>query len=126
MEKTMKRLILASAFAIAASCGAYAQTTAPKAPPAMPAAGQKLSQAECDTLWKQANPSNAATITEAQAQRFVSDVKAANPDNDGTLDRAEFSAACGKGLVRSSSAGAGSSSGSGSGESGAAAPGSKY
>lgn len=124
----MKRLILASAFAIAASCGAYAQTTAPKAPSAMPAAGQKLSQAECDILWKQANPSNAATITEAQAQQFVSDVKAANPDKDGTLDRAEFSAACSKGLVKSSSAGAGSSSssGSGSGESGAAAPGSKY
>jgi len=110
----MKRLILASVFAIAASCGANA-------------AGQKLTQAECDALWKQANPTNAKTITEAQAQGFVSDVKAANPDGDGTLDRAEFSAACGKGLVKSSSAGAGSSSsGAGAGESGAAAPDPKY
>ncbi len=73
----MKRLILASVFAIAASCGAHA-------------AGQKLTQAECDAMWKQANPTNAKTITEAQAQAFVSDVKAANPDADGTLDRAEF------------------------------------
>jgi len=110
----MKRLILASAFAIAATCGASA-------------AGQKLTQAECDAMWKQANPTNAATIPEAQAQQFVSDVKAANPDADGTLDKAEFSAACGKGLVKSSAAGAGSSgsSGSGAGESGAAEPGSK-
>jgi hypothetical protein len=93
----------------------------------MPAAGQKLSQAECDSVWKQANPSNAKTITEAQAAQYVSDVKAANADNDGTLDRAEFSAACGKGLVKSSSAGTGSSSsGTSSGESGASAPGSKY
>jgi hypothetical protein len=115
MEEIMKRLILASVFAIAASCGANA-------------AGQKLTQAECDAMWKQANPTNAKTITEAQAQGFVSDVKAANPDGDGTLDRAEFSAACGKGLVRSSSAGAGSSSssGAGAGESGAAAPDPKY
>lgn len=111
----MKRLILASAIAAAASFPAFA-------------AGTKLSQAECDALWKQANPTNASTITEAQAQSFVSDVKAANPDGDGTLDKAEFSKACGQGLVKSSSAGAGagSSSGSGSGESGAPAPGSKY
>lgn len=112
----MKRLMLASAMIIAAS---------------LPVSAQKLSQAECDTLWKQANPSGAATITEAQAQAFVSDVKAANPDGDGTLDKSEFSKACGKGLVKSSSAGAGagSSSGSSSGELGApapASPGSKY
>lgn len=77
------------------------------------AAGQKLSQAECDSLWMQANPSNAATITEAQAKQFVSDFKAANPDNDGTLDKAEFSKACGAGLVRGSA-----SSGSGAGDTG--------
>jgi hypothetical protein len=76
-------------------------------------AGQKLSQAECDSLWLQANPGNAATISEAQSKDFVSNFKAANPDNDGSLDKAEFSKACASGLVRGSA-----SSGAGAGESG--------
>lgn len=80
------------------------------------AAGQKLSQAECDALWMQANPTNAATINEAQAKGFVTDFKAANPDKDGTLDKAEFAKACKMGLV-SGSASSGSSSGA-SGHSG--------
>ena len=77
------------------------------------AAEQKLSQAECDALWMQANPSNAATISEAQAKGYVSDFKAANPDNDGSLDKAEFTKACNTGLVSGSA-----SSGSGAGTSG--------
>lgn len=102
----MKRLILASAIAIAAAIPASAGDV-------------KMTQAQCETLWKQANPTNAATISESQAQAFISDVKAANPDGDGTLDKAEFAKACSSGLVKGSS----SSSGSGAGESGAAAPG---
>lgn len=78
------------------------------------AAGQKLSQAECDALWMQANPSNAATIDETQAKGYVTDFKAANPDNDGTIDKAEFTKACNNGLVSGSA-----SSGAGSGASGA-------
>lgn len=77
------------------------------------AAGQKLSQAECDSLWLQANPSNAATISQAQAKNFVTDFKAANPDNDGSLDKSEFAKACAAGLVRSSA-----SSGAGAGDTG--------
>jgi hypothetical protein len=64
--------------------------------------GKKLSQAECQSLWGQANPANAATITEADAALYISDVKAANPDGDGILDQKEFQAACSKGLVKSS------------------------
>ena len=56
--------------------------------------------ADCEAAWTKANPSNAATITEAQAQQYVADVKAANPDNDGTLDKAEFTKACDSGLVQ--------------------------
>ena len=56
-------------------------------------------QADCEAAWKKANPTNAATITEAQAQPYVADVKAANPDNDGTLDKTEFTKACDSGLV---------------------------
>jgi hypothetical protein len=81
----MTRLLLAGAFAAATALTAYA--------------GTPLSQSKCDSVWNQANPGGAATITEAQAQPYVTDVKAANPDGDGTLDKAEFSAACKKGLV---------------------------
>lgn len=80
------------------------------------AAGQKLSQAECNVLWMQANPGNAATINETQAKGYVTDFKAANPDNDGTLDKAEFIKACNMGLV-SGSASSGASPGA-SGRSG--------
>jgi hypothetical protein len=97
-----KHLITVSAFALMAAGAAYAAEPS-----------QKLSQAECDSLWMQANPSNTATISEAQAKPYVSDFKAANPDGDGTLDKAEFAKACSSGLVIGSA-----SSGASSGESG--------
>lgn len=99
-----KYLCAVSAIAIMAASNAFA-------------AGQKLSQAECDALWMQANPSNAATINETQAMGYVTDFKAANPDNDGTIDKAEFTKACNNGLVSGSA-----SSGAGTGSSGAAGP----
>ena len=61
--------------------------------------GTKLSQADCDAVWMKANPANAATITESAAQQYVTDVAAANPDKDGTLDKMEFTKACEGGLV---------------------------
>ena len=51
-------------------------------------------------MWKKANPSNAATIPETDAQQYVTDVAAANPDKDGTLDKMEFTKACEGGLVK--------------------------
>lgn len=95
------KLIAISALALVAATGAYA-------------AGEQLSQAECDALWLQANPGGAATIDETQAKGYVTDFTAANPDNDGTLDKAEFSKACDMGLVSGSA-----STGAGSGASGA-------
>lgn len=95
-----KHLVAVSAIALMAASTAYA------------AGGQKLSKAECDTLWMQANPGGAATIDETQAKGYVTDFTAANPDNDGTLDKAEFAKACKMGLVSgaaSSGAGAGTS-----------------
>src|ERR1041384_2266720 len=74
-------------------------------------AATQLSQAECDSLWNKANPSGAAPINQSQAQPYVTDFKSADPDNDGTLDRNEFSSACQKGLVKSAA-----SSGAASGE----------
>lgn len=105
-----KHFIAASAIAILAATTAYAGDPAAKAA----GSGQKLTQAECDSLWMQANPSGGATISEAQAKGFVTDFKAANPDNDGTIDKAEFAKACGNGLVSGSA-----SSGAGAGTTGA-------
>ena len=62
--------------------------------------GAKLSPADCDAVWMKANPANAATITESAAQQYVTDVEAANPDKDGTLDKMEFAKACEGGLVK--------------------------
>lgn len=73
----------------------------------------KLSQAECTSIWNQANPSGAATISKSQAQPYVTDFAAANPDGDGTLDQNEFTKACNSGLVQSSA-----SSGASTGEAG--------
>ena len=96
----MKVILLAGAIAASTAFGAYA-------------AGAQLSQAECDTLWSQANPSGAPTITQAQAQPYVTNFKAADANGDSSLDQSEFSAACKSGLVKSSA-----SSGAATGETG--------
>ena len=105
----MKRLLVVGILAAGTSFGAYAQTD--------PAQGAvKLSAAECASLWNQASP-DGDPITQAQAGAYVTDFKAANPDGDKTIEKAEFSKACANGLVKS-----GASSGAGSGEMGTSAP----
>jgi hypothetical protein len=75
--------------------------------------GTKLSSAQCSSLWDKVNATGAATIDASQAQGYVTNFKAADPDGDGTLTKAEFQAACAKGLVQDSS-----SSGAAAGTSG--------
>jgi hypothetical protein len=109
----MNRILLAGVLAAGTSLAAYAQTD--------PAQSEmKLSAAECGSLWNQASP-DGGPITESQAAGYVTDFKAANPDGDTTIEKAEFSKACANGLVKS-----GASSGASSGEGGAAAPVEKY
>ena len=62
----------------------------------------KLRAAQCSGLWEKANASGAATIDASQAQGYVTNFKAADADNDGTLTKTEFQAACAKGLVQDS------------------------
>ena len=102
----MKHLLVASATILAAASGAYAA-----------AGGSKLSQAECDSLWLQANPTNADKISESAAQAYITDVKAVNPDGDTTIEKNEFTNACSQGLIKSSAA-----TGMSSGTSGKEAP----
>ncbi len=102
-ERPMKVILLAAAMATSTAFGVYA-------------AGAQLSQAECDTLWNKANPSGSSTITQAQAQPYVTNFRGADSDSDGTLDQSEFSAACKSGIVKDSA-----SSGAASGETGSKA-----
>ena len=60
----------------------------------------KLSAAQCSTLWEKVNITGGSTIDASQAQGYVTNFKAADPDSDGTLTKAEFQAACAKGLVQ--------------------------
>jgi hypothetical protein len=66
--------------------------------------GKKLSQAECDTLWMQANPSKAEKIPESAASAYITDMKSVNPDGDGTIEQDEFNKACSDGMIKSMAA----------------------
>lgn len=93
-----------TALSVAALCiGPAFTTTALADEPASPSAKLKLSQSECTNLWQQANPSGGTALTEEQAKPYVTDFKSANPDGDATIDQNEWIAACGKGLVSTSS-----------------------
>ncbi len=89
----MNRLLcsLAAAFAVATAGSAHAAMT----------------QQECDALWKQANPQNLEKLPEASAAAYITDMKAVNPDGDGTIEKNEFSDACSKGLVKTAAASGG-------------------
>ena len=100
----MKRVLLAGLLSSAAAFGAFAQAADPGT--------MKLSAAECASLWNQASP-DGGPITEQQASAYVTDFKAANPDGDTTIEKAEFTKACDSGLVKS-----GASTGAGTGEAG--------
>ena len=100
----MKRVLLAGLLSSAAAFGAFAQAAEPGT--------MKLSAAECASLWNQASP-DGGPITQQQAAAYVTDFKAANPDGDTTIEKAEFSKACDSGLVKS-----GASTGAGTGEAG--------
>ena len=87
----MKHLLVASAFALTAATGAHG------------AEGQKFSQADCDV------PTNAEKISESAAGAYITDIKAANPDGDTTIEKDEFDNACAQGMIKSSAATAGTS-----------------
>ena len=107
----MKYAIAAFAAAALLAGGAVAQDKN-AAGSSSGSSSMKMTSAECNTLWQQAHGSSAGSmgLTEAQAKNFVTDFKAANPDGDSTIDQNEWTAACNKGLVKSSSS-TGSSTG---------------
>ena len=80
------------------------------AAPAIAETGKMLNDAECDTLWKKANPQMADKVPESAMTEYLTDVKAVNPDGDGTIEIAEFKKACAGGMIKSA-AGTGPASG---------------
>jgi len=84
-------------------------------------ATQKMTQAECQSVWSKADASSAGSLTQGQAQSYLSNFSSADTNKDSKLSSAEFLAACQQGMVKDTattgagSGASGSSTGSGSG-----------
>jgi hypothetical protein len=112
----LRMFTAASVTALALMLGgaAFAQTP----PGASPGAGAtKMTQAECQSLWNRLDSAKSGSVTEAQAQAYVTDFKAVDANSDGKLSQAEFNAGCNKGQVHGTA-----TTGPGSGTNGATAP----
>ncbi len=111
----MNKLILAGvsmASSLAIVTGAMAQTPAPS--PANPAAvGVKMSQADCQNLWKQADSAGSGSLSQSQAQLYAKDFKSVDSDADGKLSSAEWLKGCENGSIMNSGASTGAASGAG-------------
>lgn len=94
----MKTLFAISTLAFAASLNAasaeQANTNA--------TGGAKATAAECQMLWDKADSGKTGKITETVAADYVTDPKMVNKDGDTTLEKAEFTSACEKGLIKHS------------------------
>lgn len=80
------------------------------------AAGMKMTQSECESLWNRADSAKSGNLPQAQAQSYVTNFSSVDTDSNGQLSRTEFMAGCDKGLVQSSA-----STGAGAGQSGTGA-----
>jgi hypothetical protein len=89
-EETMKFAALAiPLLALSISAAAQAET------------GQTVGEADCEALWKKANPAMAEKVPESAMKDYFTDVKAVNPDGDGTIEADEFKKACSGGMIKS-------------------------
>jgi hypothetical protein len=73
----------------------------------------KLSQADCQAVWKQADSQGTGSLSQANAQPYVSDFKSVAANADGSLSSAEWMKGCSAGHVKG-----GASTGAGAGTSG--------
>jgi hypothetical protein len=58
-----------------------------------------LTPDQCNAIWSKAVPSG-NTLAKADAAPYIVNFAQADPDNDGTIDKKEFDAACAKGMVK--------------------------
>jgi hypothetical protein len=61
-----------------------------------------LGESDCQAIWSGA-AAGEDRLSYDKAAAYVADFQAADPDNDGYFDKAEFMDACQKGLVHSAS-----------------------
>jgi hypothetical protein len=64
--------------------------------------GESLDESKCLAVWSDATAGE-DRLSYDKAAPYVSDMRAADPDNDGYFDKTEFIDACQKGLVQSAS-----------------------
>lgn len=110
----MRKTIMATGLALVLGSGAaLAQTsTSPSAPGS--SGGMQMTQAQCDSLWNRIDTGQSGSVTQSQAQNYVTSFSTADANSDGRLSKAEFTNACQRGQVRDTA-----STGSGTGTTGA-------
>jgi len=106
----------AAVYGSALACIALFSGPTPAAEPA--GSNMKLSQAECETLWNQANPTKGSTLSQSQAQTYVTNFKSVDTDSDGSISQTEFMTGCNNGNVKGSASSGTSSGASGTSSSG--------
>ncbi len=114
----MKALIFGSSYLV---CGIALMGAA-----AAETGSMKMTQADCQTLWKQLDVNSTGSVPQASAQPYAAgDFKGIDLDADGKLSSSEFQKGCESGMLKNSAstgAGAGSSGSSSSGSDPAKAP----
>ena len=58
-----------------------------------------LTPDQCNAIWSKAVPSG-DTLAQANAAPYIVNFSQVDTNNDGTIDKKEFDAACGKGMVK--------------------------
>jgi hypothetical protein len=121
MTKMLATTASAIVLALAASASSFAQGTTGQQ--SGTSGTMKMTQAECESMWNRADSARSGSLSQSQAQSYVTNFSAVDTNSDSNLSRSEFLAGCDKGLVQSSaSTGTGTGSagtGTGSGSSGA-------
>ena len=109
MTTTSVEIAIIAGLAMLLSLGtAFAGTTdapPPSNTPDAPSTIQRnaaLRESDCDAIWSLA-ATDEDRLSYDRAAPYVTDLKAADPDNDGYFSRTEFMDACQKGLVHSAS-----------------------
>jgi hypothetical protein len=95
----LKSILTAGAIVFLGVATANAQTTGTKGTTGTTGA-QQMTQAECQSIWSKADASTTGSLTQSQAQAYVSNFDSADTNNDDKLSSAEFLAACQKGMVK--------------------------
>ena len=114
----MKALVFGSSYLV---CGFALVSSA-----AAETGSMKMTQADCQTLWKQLDANSTGSVPQANAQPYAAgDFKGIDLDADGKLSSSEFQKGCESGMMKSTAstgAGAGSSGSSSSGSDPVKAP----